>query len=118
MDEDRALSTKVYEALLNVIKETKMLALQEVSRFQDRYLGKSRPLSSLRLLREKENSIKYETDGEFAFVYDTNHVNLASDQNPRCGVLKTGKHKYAYWCKFKVQQYWSLQFLVVYCIGD
>ncbi len=102
MNEDRPLSPEVYEALLNVIKETQILALQEVYNFEEKYKGTSKPLNSLRRLRTEEG-INYMAEGEFAFVYDSSKVELAN-QNEKCGFLETANHKYAYWCKFQVPQ--------------
>ena len=100
MNEDRPLSTEVYTALLSVINETQILALQEVYNFEENYNGTSKPLNSLRRLRT-EKGINYKADGEFAFVYDSSKVELAN-QNKKCGFLETANHKYAYWCKFQV----------------
>ncbi len=48
MDNTSALSTKVYEALLNILKKTQILALQEVSGFEARYKGRSSALNRLK----------------------------------------------------------------------
>ncbi len=100
MNEDRPLSTEVYEAFLNVIKETQIIALQEVYEFESKYQRTSKFPNRLSRLRT-EKDIKFKTDGEFAFVYDSRKVGLVK-QNDQCGFLETAMHKYAYWCKFQV----------------
>ena len=94
MDKTRALSTNVYETLLKVIEKTSILALQEVENFDQRVKGKT---SSLQLLSQK-TELDYVAEGEYAFVFRKNTVQLID----QCRLLVEGGHKYAYQCQFKV----------------
>jgi endonuclease/exonuclease/phosphatase family metal-dependent hydrolase len=99
MEEKRALSTKVYEALEKVIDKTSILALQEVENFDSKVKGTYATPTSLQLLKNRAN-LEYAAEGEFAFVFNKNKVQLVDT----CEFLEVDGHKYAYQCQFKLDQ--------------